>query len=221
MKSRKNSREFDRDSALNLYRGLFQRGMKLAFIVTVVGCLLILSIDPAEAHIYSYKDKNGVLHFTNTPTDPNFALYMKESPRESGAGDTLVYDSETFDPIIRKAGVKHGLDFSLIKAVIRTESGFNPRAVSKKGAKGLMQIMPENFKNLSVKDPFDPSQNIMAGAMYLKRLLTRYQNKLSLALAAYNAGPTAVDKYQKIPPYDETVTYVRKVMSFYSQYKNI
>ena len=191
------------------------------FIALAAACFLSLSAGSAEAHIYRYVDKDGVLHFTNTPTDPSFALYMKESPRQSGAGETLVYDSQTFDSIIRKAGAKHGLDFSLIKAVIRTESGFNPRAVSKKGAKGLMQIMPENFKDLSVNDPFDPSQNIMAGAMYLKRLLTRYKNRLSLALAAYNAGPTAVDKYQKIPPYNETVDYVRKVMSFYSEYKKI
>ncbi len=188
----------------------------------VVGvCLLLLPAGPVSAHIYHYVDRDGVHHFTNTPTDPNYILYMKEESRKSGAGENTIYDSGTYDPIIRKAGARHGLEFSLIKAVIRVESGFNPRAISKKGARGLMQIMPENCQDLSVADPFDPSQNIMAGTLYLKRLLKRYKNKLSLALAAYNAGPTAVDKYKRIPPYKETKAYVRKVMAFYSQYKKV
>jgi soluble lytic murein transglycosylase len=103
--------------------------------------------------------------------------------------------------------------------VIKVESDFNPEAVSKKGAKGLMQIMPDNFKSLAVKDPFNPSQNIMGGVLYLQRLLKRYEYKLPLVLAAYNAGPEAVDKYKNIPPYEETQNYVKKVMETYSQYK--
>ena len=122
--------------------------------------------------------------------------------------------------MIMKAHKKYGVEFSLIKAVIKVESDFNPEAVSKKGAKGLMQIMPDNFKSLAVKDPFNPYQNIMAGAFYLQQLLKRYEDKLHLALAAYNAGPEAVDKYKKIPPYKETQNYVKEVMKTYSRYKN-
>lgn len=215
MRNRKNSRAGNCNPCFEPDRRRLRKGPGLL----VALCFLFLFSGPAAAHIYRYVDQDGVLHFTNTPTDPGYSLYMREESRNSGGGNTL--DSQIFDPIIREAGTRHGLDFSLIKAVIRTESGFNPRAVSKKGAKGLMQIMPENFKDLSVKDPFDPSQNIMAGALYLKRLLTRYKDKLSLALAAYNAGPAAVDKYQQIPPYEETMAYVRKVMAFYSQYKKM
>lgn len=177
--------------------------------------MILLSAAVAGADIYMFIDSQGVVHFTNVPTSSDYKLYIRERPEklQPRAG------SDRYDHIILKAGQKYGVDFSLIKAVIQVESNFNPRAVSRKGAKGLMQIMPANFLTLSIQNPFDPSDNIMGGVMYLKRLLNRYQNKLPLALAAYNAGPEAVDKYQQIPPYKETENYVRKVMKLYSQYK--
>lgn len=169
------------------------------------------------AHIYKYIDANGVVHFTNTPTSQGFVLYMREksptSQRKPGPAPKV------YDHIIKKAGQAYGVDEALIKAVIKAESDFNPRAVSKKGARGLMQIMPENDRDLNISNPFDPSQNIMGGTRYLSRLLTRYNRKLALALAAYNAGPTAVDRYHSIPPFKETQDYVQKVMAFYEQYK--
>jgi soluble lytic murein transglycosylase len=109
--------------------------------------------------------------------------------------------------------------FSLIKAVIRAESAFDPRAVSRKGALGLMQIMPQNLVTFQVDDPFDPWQNIMGGVRYLKSLLQRFDGQVPLALAAYNAGPQAVDAYRGIPPIPETETYVKRVMKFFYLYK--
>jgi soluble lytic murein transglycosylase-like protein len=188
------------------------------FWLTILSVFLLISLSagPSRADIYQYIDSEGVLYFTNTPTSSDYVLYIREkSYIKTGPV------SRDYDAIIQKAQSKYGIEFSLIKAVIQAESGFNPRAVSKKGAKGLMQIMPENYKALSVSDPFDPSQNIMGGTRYLKQLLNRYDEKLPLALAAYNAGPEAVDKYGQIPPYKETRTYVQKVMTLYSRYKNI
>ncbi|MCP4023732.1 MAG: lytic transglycosylase domain-containing protein [Desulfobacteraceae bacterium] len=168
------------------------------------------------ADIYRHIDSNGVLHFTNVPTSSGYELYLKERTKKTWNRSTPT----NYDKIIKKAQKKHGVDFHLIKAVIKVESSFNPKAVSKKGAKGLMQIMPANFKSLYISNPYNPSQNIMAGTLYLKRLFKRYDNKLALVLAAYNAGPEAVDKYNSIPPFNETQNYVKKVMETYDYYKN-
>ena len=162
-----------------------------------------------------YIDSNGIVHFTNTPTSTDYKLYIKEKTQRI----QQTINTKKYDDIIKKAQKRYGVEFSLIKAVIHVESGFDPKAVSKRGAKGLMQIMPDNYKNLFVKDPFNPSQNIMGGTLYLQRLLKRYKYKLPLALAAYNAGPQAVDKYKSIPPYEETQNFVEKVMKTYSRYK--
>lgn len=169
---------------------------------------------PLRADIYKYIDSNGVLHFTNIPISSGYQLYIKEKPKE-----TMASSDDTFDHYISEASRHYGLDFFLIKAMIKVESGFNPKAVSKKGAKGLMQIMPFNFDRLHVIDPFDPKENIMGGAMYIKQLLLQYKGRLPLALAAYNAGPNAVNRYKRIPPYRETENYVKKVMKHYNVLK--
>ena len=178
--------------------------------------LSIVCSNNAFADIYMYIDSNGTVNFTNTPTSSDYKLYIKEKLKKVKHR----VSTNKYDDIIKKAQKKYGVEFSLIKAVIHVESDFNPKAVSKKGAKGLMQIMPDNYKTLLVKDPFNPSQNIMGGTLYLQRLLKRYEYKLPLVLAAYNAGPVAVDKYKRIPPYKETQNYVRKVMKTYSRYKS-
>lgn len=177
--------------------------------------LILFLAPPAAADIYMYIDSQGVMHFTNAPTSSDYKLYIKDRPKRKGGG----IDSNRFDRYINEAATLYGVDFPLIKAVIRAESAFNPKAVSNKGAMGLMQIMPQNFKSLKIHDPFDPWQNIMGGARYLKVLINRFKGKVPLALAAYNAGPRAVDTHRGIPPIPETETYVQRVMRFFHLYK--
>ncbi|MDJ0802886.1 MAG: lytic transglycosylase domain-containing protein [Desulfobacterales bacterium] len=178
--------------------------------------LLALAPSPVGADIYMYRDANGVLHFTNVPASAEYRLYIRSSrPRFRASPAT-----KKFDGLIQDAARRYGVDFSLLKAIIRAESSFDPQAISRKGARGLMQIMPQNFQSLDIQDPFDPKQNIMGGTRYFRSLLDRYQGKVALTLAAYNAGPTAVDRYRRIPPYAETQDYVEKVLRYYKHYKN-
>ena len=193
--------------------------IKIIFITTVYIIILLISAGSVvHGDIYRYIDENGVMHFTNTPTSStkNFKLFLREKPKLNPR-----YSTEKYDDIIAKASRQYGVSFPLLKAIIKAESDFDPRAVSKKGAKGLMQIMPENFKLLGLRDPFDPSQNIHAGARYFKQMYDRFKGKLALSLAAYNAGPTAVERYKTVPPYEETEEYVRRVLEFYYNYKNL
>jgi len=191
-------------------RPILQHGIRLAIL------LLFILVQPAAADIYMYVDSDGVMHFTNAPTSTDYQLYVKERPKRKGPG----MDTNRFDRFIDEAATLHGVDFPLLKAVIRAESAFDPKAVSRKGAMGLMQIMPENLDSFRVYDPFDPWQNIMGGARYLKSLIQRFNGKIPLALAAYNAGPRMVDTYRGIPPIPETQAYVKKVMKFFHLYKN-
>ncbi len=185
-------------------------GIIWAAIITVTAVL------PCHAGIYMYIDSKGVFHFTNVPTSSNYRLYIRERPARSFNS----YSTNKYDRHIIEASKKHGVSFPLLKAIINVESDFNPKAVSKAGALGLMQIMPENIRRLRIRDPFNPRENIMGGTRYLKELLQRYNGKLPLVLAAYNAGPTMVDRYNGIPPIKETQNYVRKVMKSYNILKN-
>ncbi|MGD9083009.1 MAG: lytic transglycosylase domain-containing protein [Desulfobacterales bacterium] len=135
------------------------------------------------------------------------------------SNSNLIDSTKRYDDLITEASKSHGISFSLLKALIKIESDFNPRAISSAGAIGLMQIMPENIKALNIKDPFDPWENIMGGARYLKQLIGRFNGKLPMALAAYNAGPNIVDRYKRIPPFKETEDFVEKVMKYYSIFK--
>lgn len=167
---------------------------------------------PVRADIYRYVDEDGVIHFSNVPTNCRYRLYAKETKL-----DYKTY-FDRYDPIIRDASRKHGVDSSLVKAVIRAESDFDKHAVSKAGAQGLMQLMPETAEKLAVKDCFDPGENIHGGVRYLKRQLQNFQNDVPLALAAYNAGESAVRKYGRIPPYDETRTFVARVLRYWDEF---
>ena len=125
-----------------------------------------------------------------------------------------------YDSYIQAVSKRHGVDFHLVKAVIKAESKFDHLAVSPKGAMGLMQIMPDTVDHMGVANPFNPEQNIDGGVRYLKWLLKVFDNDLNLALAAYNAGPNTVKRFKGVPPYAETRDYLRKVMQYYTDYKN-
>jgi soluble lytic murein transglycosylase len=190
------------------------------------------------AEIFKYVDKEGVIHYTNTPTYaqskavnlppltmanfqkyfPNYKSYPGFQPGFFAPLSNLP-NQAAYDPHIKLTCKLYGLDCNLVKAVIRAESGFNPLAVSPKGAMGLMQLMPGTSRDLGVVDPFDPRQNIDGGARYLRMMLDRFNNDTALALAAYNAGPEAVVQHGGIPPFDETQIYVKRVMDFYDRYR--
>ena len=196
------------------------RGIKFSKICVLSAIFMLTAVfSSVHADIYMYIDENGVMHFTNTPTSNqhDYKVYIKEKTAVSNR----FYTTSKYDHYISDASREFGVDSRLLKAMIKAESDFDPRAVSKKGAMGLMQIMPENFKMLDLKNPFDPWENIKAGARYFKRLHERFNGKLALSLAAYNAGPTAVDRYKNIPPYQETEEYVRRVLRYYRTFKQL
>ena len=195
------------ESRPHLFTGILEKIAALAIVLAVLG----LGAPLGMADIYRYVDEEGVTHYTNVPTRGGYSLYM----REASLSKNLRIPDTRYDRHIQEASSLHKVDFDLIKAVIKVESGFNPRAVSKAGARGLMQVMPDNFVRLGISDPENPRQNIIGGTRYLRQMLNRFEGKTSLALAAYNAGPTAVEKYKAIPPYNETQNYVRKVMAEY------
>ena len=203
----------------NIYLSKFNGLLFLRVAIAVLVAFIIMAVNVAHADIYKYVDKEGVLHLTNVPSDHNakYVMIMKEK--------RILFqpniDVNKYDDLITKAADKFKLDSALIKAVIKAESNFNHRAVSHVGAQGLMQLMPKTASDLKVEDSFHPEKNIEGGARYLRYLLNTYKGNLTLALAAYNAGETAVAKYNyNVPPYRETQNYVKRVFSFYKSYSH-
>lgn len=181
-------------------------------VLWAVVLVLLPTPAPADTVIYYNRDKEGVYHFTNKPTTANYKVYMvfREALKNSGKSKSEILE------IARKYSRRYGLDVRLVEAVIEVESAFEPSAVSSAGAEGLMQIMPSTQRDLGVTDPFDPDNNIEAGVRYLRSMINRF-GTLELALAAYNAGPQNVIKYNGIPPFAETQDYVKKVLRRYKQ----
>jgi len=184
--------------------------------IILAGVVFIISLPVGQTHagIYKYIDENGVIHFSNVPTSPQYVLHIKED----GDIDFRYPAKNRFDHLIEEAARLYGVDFALIKAIIRAESDFDPRAVSRVGAMGLMQLMPQTARNLSVIDAFDPRENIDAGVRHFRELLETFRSDLKLSLAAYNAGKNAVLQFKSVPPYGETQRYVKKVLRFYQAY---
>lgn len=191
-------------------------------------------VNHAQADIYAFRDADGTMHFSNVPQDRRYTLVLR-TPKESLSGETASVDRSTpasgrqgptFDPqqrarlsgLINDTARTLNMDAALLHAIIAVESGYNPRAVSPKGAIGLMQLMPDTARRYGAADPYDPEQNVRAGAQYLRDLMSRFGNDLKLTLAAYNAGEQAVARYgNSIPPYRETLNYVPRVMSDYAR----
>jgi soluble lytic murein transglycosylase-like protein len=203
--------------------------MKLSLpLLGLLVCLCTVS-NAARSDIFSFTDAGGIQHFSNVPTDARFVLAWKTEPPPT-ATSSAVLSSNRFDraqqrkyaPEIRRAAKACRLDPALLHAVIAAESGYDVNAVSGKGAMGLMQLMPETAKRYGATDPFNPDQNIRAGAQFLSSLLQHYGNNMHLALAAYNSGEANVARYGKrIPPFPETVAYVPKVMGLYRKYQRV
>jgi len=159
--------------------------------------------------IYFYKDEEGVLHFTNIPDSPNYRVYISQYS---------LLSKKDIKELVKRYSKQYGVDYSLVLAILEVESNFDPYAVSHAGAQGLMQIMPITQRELEIYSPYDPEENLQGGIKYLKRLLDKYKD-IKLALAAYNAGPGAVDSYGGIPPFKETRRYVREVLNRYNRLK--
>jgi len=176
------------------------------------GALIPAAISHAD--IYRFKDENGVWHFTNIKDDARYRLFIKTKKTTPRA-----YINK-YEGIIRQAASQFHVDSSLIKAIIKAESDFDHWAVSRKGAQGLMQLMPKTANELEVHNPFDPEENIYGGTRYLSSLLRRFKNDTRLAVAAYNAGPEMVERAGGVPSVPETKRFVEKVLKYYNKFRN-
>jgi soluble lytic murein transglycosylase-like protein len=176
----------------------------------------------AVADIYGYTDAEGVAHFSNVPAGGRYVRILKEPAEGATSKSVSLPDGRqraaAFAELIDRAARREALHPALLRAVVTVESAFDPHAVSRAGAQGLMQLHPATARRYGVLDPFDPEENLRGGARYLSDLLKRYNNDLELALAAYNAGEDAVERYgRKVPPFRETREYVPAVMRLYAK----
>jgi len=168
------------------------------------------------ADIYVYRDARGIMHFTNVPTKPVYRPFQLLRPYLRSLGGR---ESAAFDQLIRESCQRYGVEFALVKAVIKAESAFDPLALSQAGARGLMQLMPDTAALHGVMDVHNPRDNIDGGVRHLRFLLARFRGNLTLTLAAYNAGPETVVRYNGVPPYEETQEYVQRVLQYRESYR--
>ncbi|MBI5782709.1 MAG: lytic transglycosylase domain-containing protein [Gammaproteobacteria bacterium] len=195
--------------------------------VVALGLFALLAVGgAARAEVYVYEMPDGSRMITDHPINAKHSRVVRVAPDVKGAGRLAAQknspafreDASTYDRLIRRYADEHGVDFALVKAVMQVESSFNPYAVSSKGARGLMQMMPETASRYGVRDIYNPGENIRAGVQHLKYLSEAFNNKLYLVIAAYNAGENAVKQHGGIPPFEETQNYVRKVLQYQRQY---
>lgn len=200
------------------------------YITLPLFAALLLLPGRSRATIYSFVDENGIAHFSNVPSDPQYRPILDRYPERheselSGQGVAgasaggFPTSPDSYDRLIKTAARRYQVDPHLVKAVIRAESNFDCLARSNKGALGLMQLMPDTAMDMEVADPFDPQDNINGGTRYLSKMLTLFDGNMRLALAAYNAGPGKVIGIKQVPRIKETIDYVQRVQSYYQRYQ--
>ena len=205
----------------------------MRIIILAISCFVIVLPTIVAADIYVYRHRDGTVLVTEYPQTANPNYTLMEVKKSNSVSDNMpqvnVHNAPSvrpskrvsnspFDSTIKAIALRYGVDDKLIKAIVRVESAFKPGAVSPKGAQGLMQLMPGTAERYGVANSFDPIQNLLGGVKYFKDLLAMFNNNLTLALAAYNAGENAVLKYNGIPPYKETRQYVQKVIHYHRLY---
>jgi soluble lytic murein transglycosylase-like protein len=189
---------------------------RLLALLGVLFLAVVAAPEPGSADVYVFKNRDGVLTFTNVPNHGGYRRVLRDTALSAA---TNFSSSETYEDLIRSASRRHSIDADLIRAVIKNESDFNSTARSNKGAMGLMQLMPDTARLHNVIDAYNPLDNIEGGVRHLKMLLERFRGDLELSLAAYNAGIKAVEKFGGIPPFAETKEYVRRVLHSYQSYR--
>lgn len=193
--------------------------MRLVLLFLSVTLTVLATGSFSYADFYRYVDDDGVVHITNVPTSSKFTWIMREQRLGKEGGSRAFYGgTSAYEDIIYLASMKYGVDPPLVKAIVKAESDFDTFAVSSVGARGLMQLMPETARLMGVKNIHDPAENIEGGTRYLSGLLEKYDWEVSMAVAAYNAGETAVNKYDAVPPFKETQDFVKKVLRYYRLY---
>lgn len=209
--------------AERLYRHAFHTFQGLARFIVLATLTTIVVPPEARGSMYICREKSGAMNFTNAPTGSNCQVYSltQDSGFSASFGGGGGGDSKMYDLDIRRIGNRYQVDPPLIKAIIQAESDFDHRAVSRKGAQGLMQLMPETARELRVGNPFNPRENIDGGTRYLRQLLNNFNGNLTLSLAAYNAGPGLVTRTGGVPDIPETQQYVTKVLKRYKEYKRV
>jgi soluble lytic murein transglycosylase-like protein len=204
-----------------------QNRWRIARIMVALG--LAAFTMAAQADLYVYEMPDGTRMVSNHPISNKYYKLVRTGQTPKGIGALLASrnrqffraDSSAYDSIIHQTAKRHRVDIALVKAIIHAESAFNPYAISNKGARGLMQLLPTTAAQYGIRDLYDPEQNIRAGVRHLKYLLKKYRYNNRLAIAAYNAGETAVKRYRGIPPYNETRTYVKKVLRYKRRYASL
>ncbi len=208
----------------------FWMDRKNTFICIIVLLLSMLTL-PAFADIYQFTDDQGVIHFSNVgvggskkykkiKSAPSKDQYRTPSSQSAAPSERPLTSSNmpsAYVEMIHNACDRHGVDPALVHAIVKVESDFNPYALSRKGAMGLMQLMPQTAMDMNVQNTFNPHENIDGGVKYLRYLIDRYEGNLSLALAAYNSGESAVKRWGTIPPFPETQNYVQKILKIYNR----
>ncbi len=194
--------------------------MRHLILSIIAASLFFLQAPSAQGEVFFFRDKNNDFYFTDNPPNSSFKRLFPakhKKIRKAYRSGRDVRSNKAVKKQIQKVSKEYKVDSKLIEAIIQVESGFDPKAISRAGAMGLMQLMPETAKDMGVRYPYDPLQNITGGTKYFRKMLKTFRGNTKLALAAYNAGPTAVKAYRGVPPYTETRNYVKKVLAAYNK----